>query len=153
MKKNNKQMKVLQISLMNLVMNTAAVETVLKKVIKPALQIRASQQSITASLWPLTAHSNHVMIIVTHGFSKKSFFIIICRSSSTQLFFKTGIIRNFAIFTGKHLSWSLFLIKLWDLRLYRWFLWKLQNFYEQLFYGTLPVAAFVSLILSWDGFY
>ena len=119
MKKNNKQMMVLQMSLMNLVMNTVAVETVLKKVIKPALQIRASQQSITASLWPLTAHSYHVMIIVTHGFSKKSFFIIICRSSSTQLFFKTSIIRNFAIFTGKHLSWSLFLIKLWDLRLYR----------------------------------
>ena len=148
MKKNNKQMMVLQMSLMNLVMNTVAVETVLKKMIKPALQIRASQQSITASLWPLTAHIYHVMIIVTRGFSKKSFFITICRSSCTQLFFKTGIIRNFAIFTRKHLSWSLFLIKLWTLRLYRWFLWKLQNFTNSFFYGTLPVAAFVSLILS-----
>ena len=37
--------------------------------------IRASQQSITANLWPLTAHIYHVMIIVTGGFSKKSFFI------------------------------------------------------------------------------
>ena len=34
----------------------------------------------------------HVMIIVTSGFLKKSFFIIIiCRSSHSQLFFKAGI--------------------------------------------------------------
>ena len=39
-------------------------------------------------------------------------FFIIFRSSRTQMFFKTGFIRNFAIFTGKHLCWSLFLIKL-----------------------------------------
>ena len=37
-----------------------------------ALQISAGQQSITASLRPLTAHIYHVMIIVTGGFSKKS---------------------------------------------------------------------------------
>ena len=36
-----------------------------------ALQIRAGQRSITANLWPLTAHIYHVMIIVTGGFSKK----------------------------------------------------------------------------------
>ena len=69
---------------------------------RPALQFRAGQESITASLWLLTAHIYHVMIIVTGGFDKKSFFII-WRSSRTQLFFKTGVIRNFAIFTGKHL--------------------------------------------------
>ena len=35
------------------------------------------------------------------------------------MFFKTGVIRNFAIFTGKHPSWSLFLKKLQaDLQLY-----------------------------------
>ena len=41
-----------------------------------ALQIRAGQRSITASLWPLTAHIYHVMIIVTGGFSKKSFLLL-----------------------------------------------------------------------------
>ena len=43
----------------------------------PALQIRASQRSITANLWPLTARIYHVMIIVISGFSKKSFFLIL----------------------------------------------------------------------------
>ena len=84
-----------------------------------ALQIRAGHQSITANLWPLTAHIYHIMIIVTSGFSKKYSFVIIFRSSCMQMFFKTGVIRNFAIFTGKHPSWSLFLIKLQaDLQLY-----------------------------------
>ena len=40
-----------------------------------ALQIMADQQSITANLWPSTVNIYHVMIIVTSGFSKKSFFI------------------------------------------------------------------------------
>ena len=39
-----------------------------------ALQIRAGQRSITTNIWPLTAHIYHVIIIVTGGFSKKSFF-------------------------------------------------------------------------------
>ena len=75
-----------------------------------ALQIRTGSRSITANLWPLTAHIYYVMIIVNCGFSKKSFFIF--RSSSSQMFFKTGVIRNFAVFTGKYLCWSLLLIKL-----------------------------------------
>ena len=29
-----------------------------------------------------------------------------------QMFFKIGVLKNFAIFTGKHPCWSLFLIKL-----------------------------------------
>ena len=29
-----------------------------------------------------------------------------------QMFFKIGVLKNFAIFTGKHPWWSLFLIKL-----------------------------------------
>ena len=33
------------------------------------------------------------------------------------MFFKTGAIRNFAIFTRKHMCWSLFLIKLQALQL------------------------------------
>ena len=69
------------------------------------LQIRVNQRS-------LTHHIYHVMIIVTGGFFNKSFYIIIFRSNCMQLFFKTDVTRNFAIFTGKHLCCSLFLIKL-----------------------------------------
>ena len=32
------------------------------------------------------------------------------RSSHSKLFFKTGVLKHFAIFTGKHLCWSLFII-------------------------------------------
>ena len=35
-----------------------------------------------------------------------------CRSRHSQMFFKIGVLKNFAIFIGKHLCWSLFLIKL-----------------------------------------
>ena len=34
------------------------------------------------------------------------------RSSRLQMFFKTSVLKNFANFTGKHLGWSLFLLKL-----------------------------------------
>ena len=34
------------------------------------------------------------------------------RSSRSRMFFKIGVLKNFAIFTGKYLCWSLFLIKL-----------------------------------------
>ena len=34
------------------------------------------------------------------------------RSSRSQMFFKIGVLKNLAIFTRKHLCWSLFLIKL-----------------------------------------
>ena len=36
----------------------------------------------------------------------------ICRSSHLQMFFKIGVPKNFANFTGKHLCWNLILIKL-----------------------------------------
>ena len=39
-----------------------------------ALQIRASQRSITANLWSLTAHIYYVMIIVTGDFSKSFYY-------------------------------------------------------------------------------
>ena len=38
------------------------------------------------------------------------------RSSGLQMFFKIGILKDFAVFTGKHLCWSLFLIKLVEIR-------------------------------------
>ena len=34
------------------------------------------------------------------------------RSSRSQMFYKVGVFKNFAKFTGKHLCWSHFLIKL-----------------------------------------
>ena len=37
-------------------------------------QIRASQRSITVNFRPFKAHIYHIMIIVTGGFSKVSFF-------------------------------------------------------------------------------
>ena len=36
----------------------------------------------------------------------------IIRSSCSQMFFEIGVPKKFAIFTGKYLCWSLFLIKL-----------------------------------------
>ena len=33
--------------------------------------------------------------------------VLIFRSSRSQMFFKIGFLKNFAIFTGKHLRWSL----------------------------------------------
>ena len=41
------------------------------------------------------------------------------RSSHLQMFFKIGVFRYFAIFTRKHLCWSLFLIKRLKKRLYK----------------------------------
>ena len=38
------------------------------------------------------------------------------RNSHSQMFFKVGVLKNFANFTGKHLCWSLFLISLQDFR-------------------------------------
>ena len=49
------------------------------------------------------------------------------RTSRSQMFFKIGVLRNFAIFTGKHMCWSLFLI---------------QNI-TKFFYRTPPVTASV----------
>ena len=42
-----------------------------------ALQIRTTQRSITANFRSLTAHIYHLIIIVTGGFSKKSFLLIL----------------------------------------------------------------------------
>ena len=33
------------------------------------------------------------------------------RSRRSEMFFKIAVLKKFAIFTGKHLCWSLFLIK------------------------------------------
>ena len=44
-------------------------------VVVAVLQIRAGQRSITANLRPLIAHIYYIMIIVTGGFSNKSFLL------------------------------------------------------------------------------
>ena len=70
------------------------------------LQIRASQQSITANLLPLTVHIYHVMIIVTGGFPKKSFynnlyFAEIFLNNLELVFFELLHIRNSFLFRAQ----------------------------------------------------
>ena len=52
--------------------------------------------------------------VVTYYYIKERQLILprTSRSSRSQMFFKAGFLKNFAIFTGKHLYLSLFLIKL-----------------------------------------
>ena len=54
-------------------------------------------------------HSFAVALFACCNFSCCTLFIF--RSSRSQMFFKKGILKNLAIFTGKHLCWSLPLIK------------------------------------------
>ena len=60
--------------------------------------------------------------------------------SRPQMFFKIGVRKNFANFTGKHLCWSPFLIKLQRLQ-HRCFPVKLPRFLR-----TPPVAASVHIV-------
>ena len=64
-----------------------------------------------------------------------------------QVFLKIGVLKNFAIFTGKYLCWSFLLIKLQAFRLVTIrdfntgvFLWILQSFYKQHFFIERLVA-------------
>ena len=81
---------------------------------------------------------------------------IIFRSSRSQMLFKVSVLKIFANFTGKHLRWSLFLIKSRDGRSATLlkrdpstgvFLWNLRNFQNTFFYRTPPVAASALLTL------
>ena len=79
---------------------------------------------------------------------------LLYRSSRLQMFLKIGVLTDFAIFTGKHLCWSLCWIKLqtWPTAAL-WkrdsntvvFLWILQNFYEQLFLQNTTGGCFCTL--------
>ena len=82
-------------------------------------------------------------VLVTYLYSKN-------RSWRSQTFLKIGVLKNFAIFTGKHACWSLFLIKLKTFSVATLFkrdsnkddfLWILRYFYERPFYRTPLVAA------------
>ena len=70
------------------------------------------------------------------------------RSSCSQMIFKKGILKSFAIFIGKHLFWSLFLIKLAcnfiEKRLqHLCFPVNIAKFSRTFFYRTPLMAAFV----------
>ena len=60
------------------------------------------------SMWPQIT----VLLSTERIRIKKNVFQAKDRSSHSQLFFKIGVMKNFATFTGKHLCWNLFLIKL-----------------------------------------
>ena len=76
------------------------------------------------------------------------YFYGLLRSSRSQMFFKIGVLKNFANFTGKHLHSSLFLRKLQTLRLLCWlqtpckpsssFYWK--NIYRNVDLGPCQIA-------------
>ena len=53
--------------------------------------------------------AGHVMQVI---YEKIKSWRVTNRSSRSQMLFKIGVLKNFTIFTGKHLCWSLFLIKL-----------------------------------------
>ena len=62
-----------------------------------------------------------------------------------QLFFKICAHKNFAIFTGKNLRWSLFLIKL---QAFMYFPLKIAKLFRaSFFYRTPPVAASADVLL------
>ena len=54
--------------------------------------------------------------------------------SRSQTFFKTGALKNFAIFTGKHLCWNLFLIKLQDWKYNTVFSYEYCKIFENSFF-------------------
>ena len=68
----------------------------------------------------ITADGNEIKISMGEGRGLKSYELdfevlsIFNRSSRSQMFFKISVLKNFAIFTGNHPCWSLFLIKLQD---------------------------------------
>ena len=83
------------------------------------------------------------------------------RSSCSQILIKISVLKNFAIFTEKHLCWSLFLRNLQVLKPASLlkehsntdvFLWILQSFKNSLFYKTPLVAASVIETLHTSNF-
>ena len=96
-----------------------------------SLDIRAwsteTQTNIALLLYGgVLTHSAPLVSLYTHWkYLKLSFFDVsrgyrkrhevglrTLKSTRSQMFFRIGVLKNFAIFKGKQLSWSLFLIKL-----------------------------------------
>ena len=70
------------------------------------------------------------------------------KSNHLQMFFKKGALKSFAIFTGKCLCWSLFLIKLQAYNFIKKeiptqeFSYEYCKIFKKVLYKTLPVATF-----------
>ena len=62
------------------------------------------------------------------------------RSSCSQMFFKIGVLKNFAILTGKHLLWNNFIKMRLQLRVFSYKYRKI--FKTSFFYSTTPMAVF-----------
>ena len=100
------------------------------------------------SVWRSFSCKNSEQLALNYFYKKNSiidvwqgpkFKIQTDRNSWSQMFFKICVLKNFAIFTGKHLCSSFFSIKLLAFNT-GVFLWILRNFQEQLFYRA-PAAA------------
>ena len=90
------------------------------------------------------------------------------RNSRSQVFFRIGVLKNFAIFTGRHLCWSLFLMKSqafrpasllnrdFNIGVFLWILPEQCVFYEMKLFSHLASAKVNSDIkliqLFWNGF-
>ena len=102
---------------------------------RPALQIRAGHGSITASLWLLTAHIYHVMIIVTGGFTRNLFLLSFGEAavrsySSKQVLLEISQYSQENIYFDLVQKETLLVIPV-----------KISKFFtNSFFYGTLPVA-------------
>ena len=91
-----------------------------------------------------------------HNFHWLLSWTLIVGSSCSQMFFKIGFLKNFAIFRGKHLYWNLFLIKLQALRPvfllkrdeHRCFPVNIAKFLKTAFYRTPPVTASLLCIIT-----
>ena len=114
------------------------------------LQIRAGQQSITANTWPLTTHIYHVMIMVTGGFSKKSFLLIFSEAALRRCSSKQ-VLLEISQYSQENIMACNFISTSSQKRLqHRFFPVNIaKNFMDSFFYRTPPVAAFVSLIKYW----
>ena len=70
------------------------------------------------------------------------------RSIRSQKLFQIDVLKNFTIFTGKHLCWSLFLSSCTpECSNTSVFLWILRSFYKRLFFCRTPPVA-VSVVLA-----
>ena len=57
------------------------------------------------------------------------------------MFFKIGVLKIFANFTGKHLCWSLFLVKL-----QAWQFKRIENFFVSIFFPSKPKFSLMVLL-------
>ena len=61
------------------------------------------KMNLFSIIWSIILRYHHLLILLATSYNQSY------RSSRQQIFFKTGVLKNFSIFTGKQLYWSLFL--------------------------------------------